>query len=156
MNYYSYLLTSDNLNTRETLPIPNLYSRVLCCRDADYFTPVILDAQFNSTILHQNRLWRNWYKIIGNNPRGLSTWIPSNSFPILHVSGGICWDPTASCGLYHWVRVTDIWVIELGHHRIRWWLVVCSAPSHYVNQCWLTVNWTLGCRLRSSSQGAVL
>ena len=28
----------------------------------------------------------------------------------------------------------------LGH---RWWLVVCLAPSHYLNQYWFIVNWTL-------------
>ena len=28
-------------------------------------------------------------------------------------------------------------------HWCRQWLVACSAPSHYLNQCWHTVNWTL-------------
>ena len=29
------------------------------------------------------------------------------------------------------------------HHWFRWWLVAWSAPSHYLNQCWIVVNWTL-------------
>ena len=31
----------------------------------------------------------------------------------------------------HWVRVTHIW----------WWLVVWSAPSHCLIQCWNIVKW---------------
>ena len=27
----------------------------------------------------------------------------------------------------------------LGHHWFRWWFVVCSAPSRYLNQCYLMV-----------------
>ena len=44
--------------------------------------------------------------------------------------------------LTHWGRVTHICVVELGHHLLRQWLVVCSAPSHYPNQCWNIVSWT--------------
>ena len=29
-----------------------------------------------------------------------------------------------------------------GQHWFRQWLVACSAPSHYLNQCWVIVNWT--------------
>ena len=29
------------------------------------------------------------------------------------------------------------------HHWFRWWLVAWSAPSHYLNQCWIVVKWTL-------------
>ena len=35
-------------------------------------------------------------------------------------------------------------VSELDHHWFRLWLVACSAPSHYLTQCWFIVNWTLG------------
>ena len=35
-------------------------------------------------------------------------------------------------------------VIELGQHWFRQWLVLCPAPSHYPNQCWLIVNWKPG------------
>ena len=34
------------------------------------------------------------------------------------------------------------------HHRFRQWLVAWSAPSHYLNQCWNIVNWTLGNKLQ--------
>ena len=39
-------------------------------------------------------------------------------------------------------------VSELGQHWFRYWLVVCSALSHYLNQCWLIVNWALGNKLQ--------
>ena len=50
--------------------------------------------------------------------------------------------------LTHWGRVTHICVVEMGHHRFRKWLVACSAPSHYLNQCWNIVNWTLRNKLQ--------
>ena len=34
-------------------------------------------------------------------------------------------------------------VNESGQHEFRKWLVAYSAPSHYLNQCWVIVNWTL-------------
>ena len=40
--------------------------------------------------------------------------------------------------------VLHICIGELGHHWFRQWCVACSAPSHYLNQCWLIVNWTPG------------
>ena len=30
----------------------------------------------------------------------------------------------------------------------RWWLVAYSAPSHYIKQCWVIVNWTLRNKLQ--------
>ena len=45
--------------------------------------------------------------------------------------------------LSHWGLVTHICVVELGHHWFRQWLVACSVPSHYLNQCWNIVNWTV-------------
>ena len=42
-----------------------------------------------------------------------------------------------------WGRVTHICVLELGHHWFIYWLVACSAPSHYLNQWSFLVNWTL-------------
>ena len=36
-----------------------------------------------------------------------------------------------------------ICVDELGQHCFRQWLVAFSAPSHYLNQFWFVVNWTL-------------
>ena len=35
-----------------------------------------------------------------------------------------------------------IYVNKLGQHYFRKWLVTCLVPSHYLNQCWLIVNWT--------------
>ena len=35
-----------------------------------------------------------------------------------------------------------ICVCKLSTHWFRLWLVTCVAPSHYLNQCWLIVNWT--------------
>ena len=47
--------------------------------------------------------------------------------------------------LTHLPLVSHICVSESGQHWFRKWLVACSAsaPSHYLNQCWVTVNWTL-------------
>ena len=46
--------------------------------------------------------------------------------------------------LTHLPLVLHVCVKELGHHWFRWWLVAYSAPSHYLNQCWLIVNRTPG------------
>ena len=45
--------------------------------------------------------------------------------------------------LTHRGRVTHLCVGKLDHHWIRWWLVVWLAPSHYLNQFWNIINWTL-------------
>ena len=40
---------------------------------------------------------------------------------------------------------SDLW--DGFHMRHLWlwqWLVNCSVPSHYPNQCWRLLNWTLG------------
>ena len=39
-------------------------------------------------------------------------------------------------------------VSESGQHWFRWWCVAYSAPSHYLSQCWLIVNWTLRNKLQ--------
>ena len=36
-----------------------------------------------------------------------------------------------------------ICVSESAQHWFRWWLVAYSVPSHYLNQWWVIVNWTL-------------
>ena len=41
-----------------------------------------------------------------------------------------------------------ICVDESGEHWFRLWLVAYSAPSHYLNQCWVIVNWALRNRLQ--------
>ena len=33
---------------------------------------------------------------------------------------------------------------ELGHHWIRQWRVACLVPSHYLNQCWNIMKYTVG------------
>ena len=40
------------------------------------------------------------------------------------------------------------YVSESGHHWFRKWLVAYSAPSHYLNQWWVIVNWTLRNKLQ--------
>ena len=55
---------------------------------------------------------------------------------------------TFSSFLTHWGRVTHICVSWLDHHRFRSWLVAWTAPSHYPNQCWNIVNWTLRNKLQ--------
>ena len=37
---------------------------------------------------------------------------------------------------------------EWGQHWFRYWLVAYLAPSHYLNQCWVLVNWTLRNKLQ--------
>ena len=51
--------------------------------------------------------------------------------------------PFPKACVIHLPLVPHICICELGQHWFRWWLVACSAPSHYLNQCWLIVNWTL-------------
>ena len=43
---------------------------------------------------------------------------------------------------YDWGRVTHICDTKLSLHLFRYWLVLCSAPSHYLNQCWNIDNCT--------------
>ena len=42
---------------------------------------------------------------------------------------------------------THIHIRNLSHHWFRYWLFANTAPSHYLNQCWNIVNWTLRNRL---------
>ena len=58
-----------------------------------------------------------------------------------------CKDFTGIC-LSHWSRVTRVCVGRLRHHWFKYWLAAWLAPSHYLNQCWNIVNWTLGNKLR--------
>ena len=44
----------------------------------------------------------------------------------------------------YWGRVMHVCIGNLGRHWFRLWLVSCMAQSHYLNQCWNIVNWTLG------------
>ena len=50
--------------------------------------------------------------------------------------------------LTHLPLVLHICVSKLGQHWFVQWLVAYSAPSHYLNQCWVIVNWTLRNKLQ--------
>ena len=45
--------------------------------------------------------------------------------------------------LTHWGWVTHICISKLSHHCFKQWHVPCMVPSHYLNQCWIIVNWTI-------------
>ena len=50
----------------------------------------------------------------------------------------------AMLALTHWGRMTHTNMRQLTNHDcLRWWLVVWWATSHYLNQCFNVVNWTL-------------
>ena len=54
-------------------------------------------------------------------------------------SEGLCY-----LGYVHMNQIVDIVEIrDWFGFRFRWWLVVGSVLNHYLNQCWLIVNWTL-------------
>ena len=50
--------------------------------------------------------------------------------------------------LNHFLLVLHICVSESSHHWFRWWFVAYSAPSQYLNQCFVIVNWTLSNKLQ--------
>ena len=50
--------------------------------------------------------------------------------------------------LTHWGRVTQIYVSKLTNIGFRKWLGAWTAPSHYLNQWWNIVNWTLTNKLQ--------
>ena len=37
---------------------------------------------------------------------------------------------------------------ETNHDRRRYWLVIRTVPSHYLNKCWDIINWKLGNKLQ--------
>ena len=56
-----------------------------------------------------------------------------------------------SAPLTHLSVVPHICVNELDQHFFRQWLVAWSVPSHYLDQCWLLVNWSLRNKLQWNS-----
>ena len=72
-----------------------------------------------------------------------SSWWYMNYLPIVFRSAWLAltldWDR-----LTHLPLVPHVCVSESHQHWLRLWLVAYSAPSHYLNQCWDIVNWTLG------------
>ena len=55
--------------------------------------------------------------------------------------------------LSHLPLVPLICVSESGQHWFRYWVVVRMAPSHYLNQCCLIVNWTLRNKIQWNFNG---
>ena len=48
-------------------------------------------------------------------------------------------------GYLNTLRPSDACIHQLiNHHWFRQWLVAAPVPSHYLNQWWNVVNWTLG------------
>ena len=45
--------------------------------------------------------------------------------------------------LTHWARVMYLVIIKLNHHWFRQWLITWLVLSHYLNQYWNSVSWTL-------------
>ena len=50
--------------------------------------------------------------------------------------------------LTHLPLVLHLCVSESNQQWFTQWLVAYSAPSHYLNQCWVIVNWTIRNKLR--------
>ena len=50
--------------------------------------------------------------------------------------------------LTHLPLLSHICVSESSQHWFRYWLVANSAPSHYLNQYWVIVSWTLRNKLQ--------
>ena len=67
-------------------------------------------------------------------------WIFLNEWKIVYFDSNLYLFPVVQ--LTHWGRVTHMYVDNLGHHWLRWWLVAWSAPSHYRNQGRNIANWT--------------
>ena len=44
--------------------------------------------------------------------------------------------------------MSPIFVNELGHHWFRWGFSTCLTQSHYLNQCWLYVDYNTGYEIR--------
>ena len=60
------------------------------------------------------------------------------------------WDLNISTLLTHLPLVPHICASKLGQHWFRGWLAAYSAPSHYLNQCRLIVNWILRNKLQGN------
>ena len=80
-------------------------------------------------------------------------WIKIHTFSFkkihLKMSSGKCWPFYLGLNVLthwnggliqwwtHWGWGMHICISTISHLWFRWWLVACSAPSHYENQCWL-------------------
>ena len=71
------------------------------------------------------------------------TCIKMKSVTLYHVHWPSCWN------CFNLLRPSDAYMHqETNHHWFRKWLVAWLAPSHYLNQCWNIINWTLGNKLQ--------
>ena len=43
-----------------------------------------------------------------------------------------------------WEGVTHICICKQRSNNFKWWLRGSSVPSHYLNQCWVSINWIFG------------
>ena len=63
----------------------------------------------------------------------------------------VLWDWWPHSSLVISLRPSDAFIRQwTNHHWFRQWLVAWSASSHYLNQCWDIVNWTLRDKLQWS------
>ena len=60
----------------------------------------------------------------------------------------ICKSDLSGARLIHLPLVSHLCVGELCWHCFGQWLITCSAPNHYLYQCWVIVNWTLRNKLQ--------
>ena len=75
--------------------------------------------------------------------RGVAEWLGDRTFFSIHIHAhNWLTDPPTL------VSHTCICVSESGQLWFREWLVAYSAPSYYLNQCWLIVNWLLTNKLQ--------
>ena len=98
---------------------------------------------------------RNFENVIWSVTMYSKSWIVKkckNNKPCFHyfaLNYNIC--DAQEMVLPHWGWVTHIYVGKLTNHWLRWWLVAWPAPSHYLNQCWNIVNWSLRNKLQWNS-----
>ena len=93
----------------------------------------------NSLSLLTRAVCRTWWVTFWGLPKGIL--VAVHNVENLH---NIQETHTVSMiSLTHLPLVPHICIIESGQHWFRWWLVAYSAPSHYLNQYWVIVNWTL-------------
>ena len=108
-----------------------------------------------SCILHHNAMhhfilmyWHSWLSLTRFFIRYKCFWIPMvNTISASYLFRcGFLWSfpRCLKSFLTHRGRVRLICISKLCHHWFRWWLGAWSAPTHYLNQCWYIVNWTLG------------
>ena len=93
---------------------------------------------------------RHWTIKLYNSNSEKSGWYFPNRFDIWQTTPrlhDVC-QTSRRHRLTHWGRVARGWDNILGHLWFRQWLVTCSASSHYLNQCQLVLDWTVGNKLQ--------